>query len=152
MEESRKTIANELARLRYENSRSFDLPRDQNILAEFYKLAIYCFATFPIPESHLEYIDRHLVVDFTDSSKSKPSFFSKKNAVQDVPKPEMTRQLIIKWQETRELFSLELPLRAVEVLFTWGHFDLSEEQIKIVYSLIESLRNSIEDNKKKDAA
>jgi hypothetical protein len=143
--EDKIKIAIAISNLRFSERMCFELPQDESILAQFYKLAIYCFTNFPIPESHQNYIDKHLEVDFIQKG-GKPYFFSRKNATQIVSTTEMTSQLISKWQNTKENFSLELELRAVEVLFTWGHFVVTPQQFDLVMSLINSLGRSIQNS------
>jgi len=110
------------------------------------KLIHYTFEKFPVPESHLEYIQNNLGINITPSNSMKPSFFSKENARHIISVQKINTTLIKKWSNTEEAPAHDLELRAIETLFQYGHFSIDDKQYKSLVNQIESLKQHLTAN------
>lgn len=111
--------------LKQQNS---SIPEDNLIVDAYEELAIFIISNFPTPTAHVEYI------------------------LQSLDLPENTINLLAalesKLKNIKGNFSLELPLRALEVYFSFGKPDIDVEIIDKLKYLISKLHHLAGENYK----
>lgn len=106
------------------------LPEDQHILKAFENLSVFAISNYPIPKSHADYINKNLKTDAGRSNKK------------------MIESLKSKHENINEYFDIEIPLRGIESIFSWGKPDIElHDYIKLNY-LIAKLYSLIGDKAK----
>lgn len=103
------------------------LPEDKLLLEAYEKLAIYVIQNFDIPGSHTDYIRNSFKVENCDTS--------------DI----LMAGIIERNKKIKDHFSIEIPLRGVEVFFSYGKPKIEAFQHKKLKYLIAKLHSLIGD-------
>ena len=125
--EVRTIVSYQFMKLRYEFQRqeknSIDVFKNSELAIKFKNIAIHCFENFSISDSHKTYISQHLQNEWRNSTSI------------------MNNQETITFLENNNLIQgdkifIEMPLRALEVLFGYGKFDITYFQSAEIMSMI----------------
>ena len=126
-QETRRKIANHISKTNISRiGRILRLPNDYDVLDSVYRLALYTFNNFPVPTSHIKYIDSHF-----------------KQIKSNQRREEIINSIIEQWRMTDDIFGIDLKLRAIEVVYSWGNFSVSEEQYHNIISMIDEVGKGI---------
>ncbi|KQB39422.1 hypothetical protein [Flavobacterium aquidurense] len=107
----------------------FSIPEDNLIFDAYEELAIFIISNFDIPSSHEEYIAKNLGIQT--------------NYLQGSIKTELENHL----KNTKGNFSLEFPLRALEVYFSYGKpLDMDLNILMKLKYLISKLHHLVGEN------
>lgn len=105
-------IANRLSEIRLYNL-NFNTEENRELIDAFYELGEFVIKNFKIPTTHIDYINKHLEISGVD----------------------IHSEFILKYQNYKGWYNIELPLRAIECYFLWCKEDISEYELKTLKKL-----------------
>ena len=100
------------------------LPNNYDVIYALYRLAIYTFNNFEVPKSHYDYITNHIKGIQIGKNQS-----------------ETVNSILEHWKKVDDIFGIELELRAIEVVYSYGNFPVTNEAY--IITLIDEIRKGI---------